>query len=110
MKEMCADDRTENLIEYIDRNIEYVQFCRLEFEECFILLLLSVYPILTRNETIALRFLDMGLNITGDYFENGALRLVQGGMMSQGKTSPKLMAELLKAGHNPNSCENDECQ
>ena len=41
VREMCADRRTENLLEYIDRNVELVQFMRLEFEEAFIALLLT---------------------------------------------------------------------
>ena len=107
---MCADERTEHLIEYIDRNIEFVQYCRLEFEECFILLLLSVYPMFTSNEEMAFRFLEMGLDITGPYFENSVLRLVQGSTMKAGVCAPKLLAALLSAGHSANSAENDECQ
>ena len=59
---------------------------------------------------MAFRFLDMGLDISGPYFENTVLRLVQGGVMKQGKTAPKLLAALLSEGHSPNSAENDECQ
>ena len=39
--EKCADNDTENLLEYIERNAEYVQFLRLQIEEAFICLLLN---------------------------------------------------------------------
>ena len=52
----------------------------------------------------------MGLDISGPFFENSALRLVQGTVRAEDRSCPGLLAYLLEQGANPNSQKNDECK
>ena len=52
----------------------------------------------------------MGLDISGPFFENAALRLVQGTIRAAAKPCPGLLAYLLEQGANPNSQKNEECR
>src|SRR3990167_5924074 len=98
IREKCADHNTDNLLEYFEKNIEYIQYLRTEIEECFILLLL------TANEPLAIKFIEMGLDITGPFFSNAALRTVQG-TVNYGDVCQNMMAYVLEQGANPNTMD-----
>ena len=56
---------------------------------------------------MAIKFIEMGLNIKGPYFKNTALRLVQGSI-SKEIICTNLFSFLLEQGADPNSQANDE--
>lgn len=103
IREKCADNNTDNLLEYFEKNNEFIQFLRTEIEECFILLLLSA------NEPFTIKFIEMGLDITGPFFSNAALRIVQGTVF-HGPVCQNILSYVLEQGANPNTMDNDEFQ